>query len=393
MNKATTTLFAQLVGMMPRSILEGIAAQFYKPGNASKFTVWDQLVALVFCHIGGCDSLREIEDGLYSALGSLNHAGGAQALKRTSLAYANARRDYRIFEQFYFKLLEHYADLFNLRFSSKYDKPVYAIDSTTITLCMKLFPWAKYTSTKGGIKLHTALDLQLALPVVMNMTNAKVHDSKATREIIDSLPPFSVVVMDRGYNDYSLFHELNLRGTTFVTRIKDNAKTSKLVPVKEQKDRWGVYRMEFVSERAKEVCGGEVFHLVQWYDEENDRWFDFLTNDLTLEAEEVAELYRSRWEIELFFKKLKQNLLVKSFIGTNENAVMSQIWTAAIVTLLTEVLRLRSTFEWHYSRLFKFLRLNLLTYKDLAEWIHRPDIPDRGPRPKKPPMGVQETLF
>ena len=98
-------------------------------------------------------------------------------------------------------------------------------------------------------------------------------------------------------------------------------------------------------------------------------------------------------EIELFFKKLKQNLLVKSFIGTNENAVMSQIWTAAIVTLLTEVLRLRSTFEWHYSRLFKFLRLNLLTYKDLAEWIHRPDIPDRGPRPKKPPMGVQETLF
>lgn len=149
---------------------------------------------------------------------------------------------------------------------------------------MKLFPWAKYTSTKGGIKLHTALDLQLALPVVMNMTNAKVHDSKATREIIDSLPPFSVVVMDRGYNDYSLFHELNLRGTTFVTRIKDNAKTSKLVPVKEQKDRWGVYRMEFVSERAKEVCGGEVFHLVQWYDEENDRWFDFLTNDLTLEA-------------------------------------------------------------------------------------------------------------
>ena len=274
--------------------------RFYKPGNASKFTVWDQLVALVFCHIGGCDSLREIEDGLYSALGSLNHAGGAQALKRTSLAYANARRDYRIFEQFYFKLLEHYADLFNLRFSSKYDKPVYAIDSTTITLCMKLFPWAKYTSTKGGIKLHTALDLQLALPVVMNMTNAKVHDSKATREIIDSLPPFSVVVMDRGYNDYSLFHELNLRGTTFVTRIKDNAKTSKLVPVKEQKDRWGVYRMEFVSERAKEVCGGEVFHLVQWYDEENDRWFDFLTNDLTLEAEEVAELYRSRWEIELF---------------------------------------------------------------------------------------------
>ncbi len=103
----------------------------------------------------------------------------------------------------------------------------------------------------------------------------------------------------------------------------------------------------------RRCAGGEVFHLVQWYDEENDRWFDFLTNDLTLEAEEVAELYRSRWEIELFFKKLKQNLLVKSFIGTNENAVMSQIWTAAIVTLLTEVLRLRSTFEWHYSRLFR----------------------------------------
>ena len=145
---------------------------------------------------------------------------------------------------------------------------------------MKLFPWAKYTSTKGGIKLHTALDLQLALPVVMNMTNAKVHDSKATREIIDSLPPFSVVVMDRGYNDYSLFHELNLRGTTFVTRIKDNAKTSKLVPVKEQKDRWGVYRMEFVSERAKEVCGGECvpsIRIPQFRQQKGPLGWGFLT--------------------------------------------------------------------------------------------------------------------
>lgn len=376
MNKITTTLFAQLINLLPRDILASIASEYARPGNATKYSVWDQLVALVFCHIAGCDSLREIEDGMYSALGTLNHALGAQPLKRSTLAYANGKRDYHIFERYYFALLEHFKKLFEFELPNSYAKPTFAIDSTTITLCMKLFPWAQYTSTKGGIKLHTALDLSTGLPVVMNMTSAKVHDSKATREIINRLPKFSVVVMDRGYNDYELFEELSLRGTKFVTRLKENAQTSTLAKVAEDEENgdWGVYRFRFTSEAASKRCGDREFHLVQWHDLEHDRWFNFLTNDLDLTAEEVATLYRDRWKIELFFKKLKQNLYVKSFIGTNENAVMSQSWTAAIVTLVVECLYRRSKYPWHFSRFFKFLQLNLMTFKELMVWIDRPDL-------------------
>lgn len=379
--KATTTVFAQMIKLLPRQLLEEIAGKYFKPGNATKFTIWDQLVALIFCHISGCDSLREIEDGLYFALGALQHAGGAQPMKRTSLAYANSQRDYRIFEQYYEAMLKKYSSEFQLVFADRYQKPTYAIDSTTITLCMSLFPWAKYTSTKGGIKLHTALDLTTELPCVMDMTHARVHDSKATRQIVDRLPPLSVVVMDRGYNDYELFGYLCNRETTFVTRLKENAKTSPLEAVEVDKEgNWGLYKFRFSSEAGKAACGEREFHLVQWHDEATDRWFNFLTNDLTLKASEVAQLYRDRWKIELFFKKIKQNLKIKTFIGTNENAVMSQIWTAAIVTLLTELLRLRSKFDWGYSRLFKYLRLNLFTFKDLLAWIDRPDLPSERPR-------------
>lgn len=187
--------------------------------------------------------------------------------------------------------------------------------------------------------------------------------------------------MDRGYNDYELFGYLCNRETTFVTRLKENAKTSPLEAVEVDKEgNWGLYKFRFSSEAGKAACGEREFHLVQWHDEATDRWFNFLTNDLTLKASEVAQLYRDRWKIELFFKKIKQNLKIKTFIGTNENAVMSQIWTAAIVTLLTELLRLRSKFDWGYSRLFKYLRLNLFTFKDLLAWIDRPDLPSERPR-------------
>ena len=377
MEKAGITLFSQLINLLPRDLLENIASSYYKPGNASKYSCWDQLVALVFSHLAGCDSLREIEDGLYSALQTINHARGAKAVKRTTLAYANEHRDYRIFEALYNALVPRFSKCFDLTFPKKYSKPTYAIDSTTITLCMKLFPWASYKSTKGGIKLHTALDLSTCMPCVMDMTEARVHDSKATREILAKLPAFSVVVMDRGYNDYELFADLNERGTVFVTRLKENAKTSPYVKIDaDPLQRWGSYDVTFISEEARKRCDATVFRVVQWHDDTTDRWFEFLTNDRNLSAQEVADLYKARWQIELFFKKIKQNLKVKSFIGTSENAVMSQIWTAAIVTMLVEVLRMRSTYPWAFSRLFHFLRLNLFTFKPLNQWIDRPDIPE-----------------
>ena len=178
----------------------------------------------------------------------------------------------------------------------------------------------------------------------MDLTAGKVNDAKQAQAIIEKLPADNVtVVMDRGYNDYSLFAWLSQRGTTFITRLKDNAVTT---PLKKgclsEGDNYGDYRFEFDSPAGRKACGDLQFRVVQWHDKDNDRWFNFLTNDMDLKPEQIAALYKERWQIELFFKKIKQNLKIKSFIGTNENAVMSQIWTAAIVTLLIEVLKQRS---------------------------------------------------
>ena len=190
--------------------------------------------------------------------------------------------------------------------------------------------------------------------------------------------------MDRGYNDYALFMWLTRRGTKFVTRIKENAKTTRLKDdVIEETQTYGDYGFRFTQEQAQKVCGDTRFRLVQWYDSDNDRWFEFLSNDFDLTAQQIADLYRKRWEIELFFKKLKQNLKIKSFIGTSKNAVMNQIWTAAVATLLIEILRRIARYHWSFSRLLKFVGLNLLTYKKLNVWVNRPDFRVQKQSPSK----------
>lgn len=215
----------------------------------------------------------------------------------------------------------------------------------------------------------------MQMPVVMNMTQARRSDVKEVQSVIEALKTTDIaVMMDRGYNDYSLFMWLTQRGTKFVTRIKENARTTKLKDdIIEETEWYGDYGFRFNQKPATDVCGLSRFRLVQWYDSDNDRWFEFLTNDFDLKAPEIARLYRNRGQIELFFKKLKQNLKIKSFVGTTKNAVMTQIWTAAIATLLIEILRRIARYRWSFSRLLKFVGLNLLTYKKLPVWINRPD--------------------
>ena len=231
----------------------------------------------------------------------------------------------------------------------------------------------------------------MQLPQIVNLTNAKVADVKQAKKAIEQLGKQDLtVVMDRGYNDYELFAWLSKRNTCFVTRIKENAQSSRLKDdVLEETENYGDYRFSFITEKAKEKCGKLKFRLIQWHDQENDRRFEFITNDFELTAEEVADLYRERWQIELFFKKIKQYLKVKSFIGTNVNAVMSQIWTACIVLLLIEILRCVSKHKWTFPRLLHFVRLNLLTHKKLWDWLETPDIRVRHKQnspPKRLPM-------
>ena len=355
---APISFFAQLLKYLPQDWILQEDKRISPKCNARKFSLWDQIVSLLFCHLAGCDSLREIEDGLISAVGKLQHMA-AKAMGRTTLAYANEHRSYETAQKLYFRLLQTYKNLFRGHLDQDYLRPVYALDSTTISVCLTRFRWAHYRRAKGGFKLHTVLDEDIQLPVVMNMTHGKRADVKEAKAAIEALGNKEItVVMDRGYNDYALFMWLTRRGTKFVTRIKDNAKTTRL--------------KDDVIEEA-ENYGDTRFRLVQWHDLENDCWFEFLSNDFDLTAQQIADLYRKRWQIELFFKKLKQNLKIKSFIGTSENAVMTQIWTAAVATLLIEILRRIARYRWSFSRLLKFVRLNLLTYKKLDVWINRPD--------------------
>ena len=255
-----------------------------------------------------------------------------------------------------------------------------------------MFEWAHHRRRKGGIKLHTLLNNDLCLPEVIAETPAKVSDIKGAKSILENIPKGSIVVMDRGYNDYSLFKRLSEKGVTFVTRLKDNAVHTPLRKGLIQEDpdkKWGLYEMSFTGTQARKHCEDMRFRVVQWYGEKTDRWFEFLTNSKELTAPEVADLYKDRWQIELFFKRIKQNLVIKSFVGTTENAVMTQIWTAAIAILLLELLRRRSKYNWTFCRLARYFKLNLMTCKSLEHRLNKPDIKEW----ESPPESSQGCLF
>ncbi len=231
-----------------------------------------------------------------------------------------------------------------------------------------------------------------SLPELIVETPAKASAIKGAKGILEDTPAGSTVVMDRGYNDYSLFQRLTDKGVVFVTRLKDNALHTPLREGLIEADTegcWGLYEMKFTGLKAKEHCSGTSFRVVQWPDKETNRWFEVLTNSKELSATEVAELYRQRWQIELFFKCIKQNLVIKSFVGTTENAVMTQIWTAAIAILLLELMRRRSTYKWTFCRLVRYFKLNLMTCKSLLRWHNHPDIKDW----KEPTKLIQFSLF
>lgn len=392
MQRSTISMFAQLVQMMGgRLEFQNLVNKYQSDKGAKGLTTWSQFIAMLFCQLTGADSLREISDGLHSSLGKLNHLG-ATAVCRSTLSYANSKRPYKLYEDFYHKLLDRFRHEIQGRLGERFTRPVFSLDSTTISLCLSIFEWAHHRKRKGGIKLHTLLNNDTCLPEVVVETTAKVSDIRGAKSILENIPGGSIVIMDRGYNDYSLFRKLTDRGVFFVTRLKDNARHTPLrkgLIEEDPEGQWGLYEMSFTGTKARQVCGDARFRVVQWHDQQSDRWFEFLTNSRELSATEVAELYRDRWQIELFFKRIKQNLVIKTFVGTTENAVMTQIWTAAIAILLLELMRRRSTYKWTFCRLARYFKLNLMTCKSLVDWLNQPDIKEW----EKPPTPSQGCLF
>jgi hypothetical protein len=372
------SLFSQMLSLVDRHRFERLVREHKAERAAKGFSCWSQFVSMMFCQLAQAKSLREIIDGLACCEGKVRHLGLEASPKRSTLSYGNSRRPWQLFEALFYSILEvarASAPAKRLRFKNK----LFSLDATVVELCLEMFDWAKYRQTKGAIKLHLLLDHEGYLPVYAHVTEGNVPEIQIARAL--SLPKGSIVVMDRGYIDYKLFSRWTKEGIRFVTRLKEKAdyvawedrpilKASNV-----RKDQ--LIRLNPLMARAP--CR-EDLRLVTVWDEENQREIQLLTNELRLSATTISAIYKERWQIELFFKALKQGLKIKTFVGTSANAVRTQIWTALIAMLLIKILQQRSTFAWALSNLIALLRWNLFTYRCLWEWINRPfDTPPETP--------------
>ena len=368
------SLFSQLLTHIPRSRFATLVRQHQAERGAKGFTCWTQMVAMLFCHLAHADSLREICNGLACCLGKLNHLGVDKAPNKSTLSYANSHRPAAFYEALFWETAEHFRKSTGLgarKSKFRFKNKLLSLDSTTISLCLALFPWASYRRAKGGVKAHVLLDHDDYMPSFILITEARQHDRKAASHI--RLNPGSIVAMDKGYNDYGLFGSWTAQGVFFVTRLKDNADydvvEEREVPQNSKilSDQEIVWR----ADKAKEKCPHTLRRIVVW-DPVKEREIVLLTNHLQFGATTIAAIYKDRWEIELFFKALKQNLKVKTFVGTSENALRIQIWTALIALLLLRWLHHLSRASWSLSNLASMLRLNLFTYRELLDWLHDP---------------------
>jgi hypothetical protein len=365
-----TSLFSQLLRLVPSDVFAGIVKRHNGERHARGFSCRQQFVAMLFCVMGKAQSLREITGGLATCEGKLRHLG-ITAPKKSSLAYANEHRPWQIYQEAFFHLLSHCkAEAKGHRRTFRLKKKMYSIDSTTIDLCLSMFDWAHFRRRKGGIKIHLRLDHDGYLPDYAVITEAKVHDSQVLKDF--QFDPDSISILDRAYNDYVFFGSMCAKDAHFVTRLKSNAKYE-VVEELELKGK-NILRDEvirFTGPVTKKKCPYPL-RIVEYYDEDKQRSFIYLTNNLKLAASTIARTYKERWQIESFFKSLKQHIKIKTFVGTSPNAVKIQVWTALIGILLLKYLKLKSTFGWSLSNLAALLRMNLFTYRDLWEWINKP---------------------
>ena len=381
--KFSTSLFSQILQVVPRNTFLRLAHQCRAERYAKGFSSWDQYVAMLFCQLAQAKSLREISDGLAVTCGKLSHLGLYSAPAKSTLSYANAHRPWQLYQNVFFHLQdvcrsESPGKKKKFRFKNR----LLSLDSTTIDLCLSLFPWAEFRQTKGAVKLHLLLDHDGYLPDFAVITDGKTADVTTARYFM--LSRGSIVAVDRGYCDFELFAQWNNSGVFFVTRLKGNAAyevvESRVPPHHSNVLADQIIRLTGPQTRRK--YPGPLRRVVVW-DKENERETELLTNHLRFGATTIGQIYRDRWEIELFFKVLKQHLKIKTFVGTSPNALKTQIWTALIALLLLRYLQFRSKCNLPLCRLVALLRLNLFSYRNLWDWLNDPfETPPELPNPQ-----------
>lgn len=372
------TILSQMQSFISGYDFKNAVSEYNGDKGIKVFSTKNLLSVMLYVHMAAKQSLRDVIDSLESKRNLWYHLG-LQSLSRNNLSYALQNRPHQIFEKTFYTLLGRFHNergrVHDKRF--KFKMPLRTIDSTTISLCLSLFDWAHFRKKKGGIKLHVLLNNRDQLPEFVNYSNAERHDIT----VADSFPiaSNSIYVFDKGYICFDFLAKINKNRAYFVTRTKTN--TQYRIIERQMKTHPNIkadWIVQFSSYKSKDYT--EKLRVVRYHDQETKKIYEFMTNNFTLSAKSIADIYKSRWDIELFFKWIKQNLKIKTFIGTSENAVRIQIWTALITFLLTEYIRFISKTSFPILKTFRILSENLLFNKELSELLMKkpPPLIDTG---------------
>lgn len=368
------TLFAQIVKFIDRNTFNSLVRKHDTDYGNKGFDSWTHLLSMVFCHFAKSCSVRDISNGLNSATGNLNHLGIKKAPSKSSISYQNKRRTSDLFKDYYYSLLTHLGQHLKIkRTKLRIKAPVHLLDSTTISLCLSLYDWAQFRTKKGAVKMHTLLDYDGGLPLYVNITDGKTGDNKGAYDI--PIQKGAVIVADRYYNDFPMLNVWDSTGAFFVVRHKDNLKYEKVkereLPVKGKQHILIDEEIKLSNKQSYEKYPKTLRRVAVW-DETNQQTIELITNNFKWSADTIGQLYKARWTIEIFFRDIKQMLHIKTFIGTSENAVKIQIWTALITILLLKAMRGIANYPWYLSNLVAFIRLNLFVKIDLQKWLDSP---------------------
>lgn len=388
MSAIKVSLFSQVLKQIDRNIFSRLVKKHNTDKYSKGINTWTHFVSMLFMQLSKVDSLRDISNGLRSATGNLSHLGIKKAPSKSSISYINKHRNADFFEDLYFDLLNDLEpSLSNRRkYARRLKRKIFIMDSSIIPLCLSLFDWAKFRTKKGAVKLHAVLDYDTGLPSYATLTDGKKHDVKVAANTV--FPKDSVLVVDRAYVNYEWLYNLDSTGVFFVTRLKSNA------DIKVVETFLTNGKQEHVlSDQDIRLTGfyssqkyPDKLRIVKVYDKENDQTLVLLTNNLSWTADTISQLYKARWDVEVFFKHLKQLFRVKTFVGTSQNAVRIQMWCSMIAILLFKYLKQKAKHRWNLSNLVTFLRINLFVKIELWKWINNPIINKANPPP-------QNTLF
>jgi transposase len=367
------TVFSQLLGFLPDREFRRCVSRYGGDTRLRGFSCWDQYLSMAFAQLTYRDSLRDIEACLRSLGGKLYHMGFHGRVSRSTLADANDAHDWRIYADFAQVLIRiarplHASDTIGVEL----DQSLYALDSTTIDLCLSLFPWAKFRKHKGAVKMHTLLDLHGSIPTFISITNGKVHDVNILDQILPEAGAF--YVMDRGYLDFERLYVFTLSAAFFVVRTKSNVVLDRRYshPVDKTTGVRSDHTVILTAIDSVKVYP-DPMRRVSYLDVETKKRFQFLTNNFTLPAATIAAIYKSRWQVELFFKWIKQHLRIKAFYGTSENAVKTQIWIAVSVYVLVAIVRKRLGLELSLYQILQILSVTLFEKTPILQALQPSD--------------------